>query len=570
MSTIENATQASSSFDAKTSSTIVSASINAPSTSKFSNNVKPVAAEEMLETLKTCFPDLTLRSSYNCQNNCINLSPSELRSQKQLKIKFNHNWLFGDFTYCKQTDIHWLIFGVQSHGMFCVRNMPLNLRNKAKAYSSEPATRFRKLALEEHAASKQHHAAIAAEILSRVFVFHQEYVNQEVKFLFIEDVLNDQEADGATADMLLKVLTKPSYDNCGNSSKIHRRRAQNAAKKKVLTEVQKSCRTRWLSLDRSVEGVYLGFVPLMQTLQHFSEADAVAAGLLSKMRTPKFIGAIYALNQVLPVLTTLSKTFQKGTINFAQITSAIKATQSALDRIVEANTAITQMQADLAEDGRLSLCGANPIPNQCREVTNLLIKYVQSLKQNIRFQAALPVVLSFSVFDPLAVPAPQDASFRGYGLDEVEILGAHYYVTQTDKEKLQAERNNFKFELVQWKSKDEFKTATTMTTPTERVLHHLITMKETYTQVYPMLYRIVEVCTTMLVLNAWPERGVQTADQEDVTVGNSDDKAEDTTSVSEEPAVEAAVSEDVLESLNLCPDDDSNVDSDSDYACDFD
>ena len=120
MSTIENATQASSSFDAKTSSTIVSAAINAPSTSKFSNNVKPVAAEEMLETLKTCFPDLTLRSSYNCQNNCINLSPSELRSQKQLKIKFNHNWLFGDFTYCKQTGIHWLIFGVQSHGMFCI------------------------------------------------------------------------------------------------------------------------------------------------------------------------------------------------------------------------------------------------------------------------------------------------------------------------------------------------------------------------------------------------------------------------------------------------------------------
>lgn len=49
MSTIENATQASSSFDATSSSTIVSASINAPSTSKFSNNVKPVAAEEMLD-----------------------------------------------------------------------------------------------------------------------------------------------------------------------------------------------------------------------------------------------------------------------------------------------------------------------------------------------------------------------------------------------------------------------------------------------------------------------------------------------------------------------------------------
>ena len=63
---------------------------------------------------------------------------------------------------------------------------------------------------------------------------------------------------------------------------------------------------------------------------------------------------------------------------------------------------------------------------------------------------------------------------------------------------------------------------------------------------------------------------VQTGDQEDVVVSNSHDEAEDTTSVSEEPAAEAVVSEDVLESLNLCPDKDSNVDSDCDYASDHD
>ena len=39
--------------------------------------------------------------------------------------------------------------------------------------------------------------------------------------------------------------------------------------------------------------------------------------------------------------------------------------------------------------------------------------------------------------------------------------------TQSKKEKLQAEWNNFKFKLVEWKSKDEFKTARTTTTPTE-------------------------------------------------------------------------------------------------------
>ena len=111
----------------------------------------------------------------------------------------------------------------------------------------------------------------------------------------------------------------------------------------------------------------------MQTLQHFSEADAVAAGLLSKMRTPTFISAIYTLNQVLPALT---KTFQKGTVNFHRIKQAIKATQSALDRVVEDNTIVIHMQADLAEDGTLSPCSLNPIPYQYKKVTSLLSKYV--------------------------------------------------------------------------------------------------------------------------------------------------------------------------------------------------
>ena len=59
--------------------------------------------------------------------------------------------------------------------MFCIlcnKHGAQNERNNSKTM------RFRKLALEEHAASKQHHAAITAEMLSRVSAFHKEYVNQ--------------------------------------------------------------------------------------------------------------------------------------------------------------------------------------------------------------------------------------------------------------------------------------------------------------------------------------------------------------------------------------------------------
>ncbi|CAH3139715.1 unnamed protein product [Porites lobata] len=47
-------------------------------------------------------------------------------------------------------------------------------------------------------------------------------------------------------------------------------------------------------------------------------------------------------------------------------------------------------------------------------------------------------------------------------------------------------------------------------TPTEWVLHRLIARKETYSQVYPMLYKIAQLCTMMPVSNAYPERGVST------------------------------------------------------------
>lgn len=178
------------------------------------------------------------------------------------------------------------------------------------------------------------------------------------------------------------------------------------------------------------------------------------------------------------------------------------------------------MQADLAEDDRLSLCGVNPNNYQYGLVRSLLKKYVASLKENIdsRFQKALPLVSSFSVFDPLLVPPTDDASFKVYGSSEIDVLAAHYFPTQTEKEKLQAEWNNFKFELAEWKSKVEFKAAiATTTTPTEWALNCLITMKQTYSQVYPMLFKVTEVCMTMPVSNAWPERSKRIKKGEDTT-----------------------------------------------------
>ena len=51
-------------------------------------------------------------------------------------------------------------------------------------------------------------ASVVEQMVTIVSYVNPSTSRQEVKFLFIEDVLNDPEADGATADVFLKVLTK--------------------------------------------------------------------------------------------------------------------------------------------------------------------------------------------------------------------------------------------------------------------------------------------------------------------------------------------------------------------------
>ena len=134
------------------------------------------------------------------------------------------------------------------------------------------------------------------------------------------------------------------------------------------------------------------YLAVLQTLGQLKDDDAVACGLLSKVKTAKFIGAIYILNAVLPILSSLSKTFQKGTINFSYIKPSIDYTISKLNEVMQAKSPILDLKDPLPE-GRLNLSEVRPTPAMEEQLSSLLIKYVRSLKENIhrRFDAALPV-----------------------------------------------------------------------------------------------------------------------------------------------------------------------------------
>ena len=77
-------------------------------------------------------------------------------------------------------------------------------------------------------------------------------------------------------------------------------------------------------LESTVDGIFRSFVPLIQTLQIYSnDSDPVAMTLITEMKSKKFVGAVYLLHEVLPILSHLSRAFQKGKISFAVIAPAV-------------------------------------------------------------------------------------------------------------------------------------------------------------------------------------------------------------------------------------------------------
>lgn len=166
-------------------------------------------------------------------------------------------------------------------------------------------------------------------------------------------------------------------------------------KKVVAKKIKKACQTRWLSFDAATWSIHDDFVAVLQTLRQLKDNDAVAAGLLSKITSSKFIGTIYILREVLPVLSSLSKNFQQGHVNFSHIQPLVNYTIHKLTEIAESKSPLVAVKRDL--EGRLSTCELNLTPAQENQLLRLLENYIKALKENIhsRFDGDLPIVRAF-------------------------------------------------------------------------------------------------------------------------------------------------------------------------------
>lgn len=181
------------------------------------------------------------------------------------------------------------------------------------------------------------------------------------------------------------------------------------------------------------------------------------------------------------------------------------------------------LRRDLAEDGRLHYSGVTPLTAHDETLLrNLTSKYVHALQENIasRFKDSLPILSAFKIFDPVAVPPKSDQSFSEYGDKEIKILAEYLYQLETGESKVQkteeliCEWRKFKYSILKLKSempadvvKPPKNKELTSQTPTDWLLHHMLSNQSTYSHFVPELLCLAEVCMSLPVSNAWPERG---------------------------------------------------------------
>ena len=212
----------------------------------------------------------------------------------------------------------------------------------------------------------------------------------------------------------------------------------------------------------------------------------------------------------------MSKTFQTGNIDFSQIEPSINYAIDKIEEIYNTKEPLEELKKDLEEGtGRLSLTTITEFKlddADLKQLEALLSKYTDALKENIksRFDDVLSVLKAFNIFNPTCLPERTDTEFKDYGNTSIEALTEKFYPDAElhEKDEIVTEWNKIKYNLVEWK-KDiiDMQDNASDLSKTQVCLKKLLRRKEDFRKFFPHIIHFAELCQSMPVSNAWPERG---------------------------------------------------------------
>lgn len=291
-------------------------------------------------------------------------------------------------------------------------------------------------------------------------------------------------------------------------------------KKKIVHRVKKACRTRWLSLHASVNAVHEEYAGILNALRLMSEENSVmgncASGLLKKIDSFSFLSTLYLMKVMLPHLTTLSKTFQTGALNFSRVIPNIQKTKSKIMAVVSKDEPLVLLEKDIMATGRLGICQIEVTEHMKQSMRRNTKNYATSICTNIdeRFpESAQETLSAFAVFDLDSLPAdPSSHEFNLYGEMEMRTLH-HQFFPNNELSETQDQWKDFKFELLQLKRKwNEYKRQMSdnklklKQTPSEWAISRIVNAFKEDPD-YDIIVQMAKIACVTPVTNAWPERG---------------------------------------------------------------
>ena len=187
--------------------------------------------------------------------------------------------------------------------------------------------------------------------------------------------------------------------------------------------------TRWLSFDGAVHAILTNIEALISALISDSTTDTTAKWILTFITTFEFLASTHLLYDVLPILTRLSKTFQRQCVDFSVITDAVQAAVGAIKHAhgpqlagFLSNVPDTPAEFFYFKEQRIS-DGAV----QREHFEKSKIYFLDALVANLNscFPATDSTLLSsFSVPDPQILPG--EAELPIYGNTELDTLCERY------------------------------------------------------------------------------------------------------------------------------------------------
>ncbi|KAK3726559.1 hypothetical protein QZH41_001963 [Actinostola sp. cb2023] len=344
----------------------------------------------------------------------------------------------------------------------------MNPQNKTKKFNLEASVRYKRKTVEEHARTAQHTASVEAELISRVSTFQKQIdkrdqVREDVyynAFLTLYWIAKEELPNRKFTSLLelLEKLNLPDIDYFQHRSGGSVREMFLVLGRTIKEQVQqKTCMANFFSIlcdevcDISNKEQLVTFVQYVD--QDSSKADV------------KFLAVDDVLEEftsanAIAIKSMIFKQIDDSELDVSKLTAidpAIKYTIDQLREIATSQKPLERLKKDLGEGGRLSISEVKLTSFNEQYLRNLTVKYVGSLTENIenRFAESVPVLSAFKIFDPMAVPCRSDEEFKEYD----------------------------------W------------------ALQHILAMRTTYEHFIPGLLRIAEVCLSLPVSNAWPERG---------------------------------------------------------------